>query len=236
MEGSRAVDNVDLIVEKGELSSIIGPNGAGKTTLFNVVTKRFAPDNGKVIFKDKDITSFPPEKICYIGIIRSFQRNNLFPMLTTFENIQSAILMYHRKQMDLFSRSSTLFREETLEVLSGIELTQMAEKIASTLPYGDQRKLEIGIALSFSPELLLLDEPTAGMSRHERFAMAELIQRLAHDRGLSIVFIEHDMDVVLSISEKVRVMHQGRIIAQGNPEEIKKNDEVKRVYLGEGKK
>jgi branched-chain amino acid transport system ATP-binding protein len=157
-------------------------------------------------------------------------------MFTAFENIQSAILMYHRKQMDLFSRSSRLFREETLEVLSAIELTQVAEKIASTLPYGDQRKLEIGIALSFSPELLLLDEPTAGMSRHERFAMAELIQRLAHDRGLTVVFIEHDMDVVLSISEKVRVMHQGRIITQGKPEEIKKNDEVKRVYLGGEKK
>ena len=230
--GIRAVDNVNIEVEKGELSSIIGPNGAGKTTLFNLITKNLAMDSGKVLFNGENINRLSPQAICYKGIIRSFQRTNIFPGLTTFANIQSAVLMRHRKSLNMFSRAARMFKDEIYEILSAIELTDQAEIFASTLAYGDQRKLEIGIALAFQPQLLLLDEPTAGMSHPERLATAALIQRLARERGLTVVFTEHDMDVVFSASEKITVMHEGRIIISGRPEDIKNSQEVKQIYLG----
>jgi len=232
-DGLCAVNNVALSIQKGELSSIIGPNGAGKTTLFNVITKIFAPTSGQIIFNGEDITKLPPYKICHKGLVRSFQITNIFPNFTVFENVQSAFLMVNKKHTRLFSNVTKMFKDETYEILSAIDLKEQASVVARNLPYGDQRKLEIGIALAFRPILLLLDEPTAGMSRLERFAMADLIQKITHERSLTVVFVEHDMDLVLSISQKLRVMHQGSIIAEGKPEEIKQNEEVRNVYLGE---
>lgn len=231
--GVRAVDQVSLSLEERGLTSVIGPNGAGKTTLFNLITGHLAPNDGKILFAGEDITHLPSYEIWYKGLCRSFQITSLFPSLTAFENIQLVQLTRHRKQFNLFQRATHLYKEETFEILKAIELEDKANMTVSSLPYGDQRKLEIGIVLASGSKMMLLDEPTAGMARVERLAMAGFIERLFQERGLSIVFIEHDMDVVMSISQKIRVMHQGRIIAEGSPEEIQRNDEVKRIYLGE---
>jgi len=231
--GLRAVNNVSLAIEQGELSSIIGPNGAGKTTLFNIITKNLTPTDGRTIFQNEDITRLPPYKICYKGLVRSFQKTNIFPNFSAFENIQASIFMYNKKQVNMLSRAHNMYRDDTDEILAAIELKENAHMPVSSLPYGDQRKVEIGIALAFQPKLLLLDEPTAGMSRVEALSMAKLVAKLANDRGLTIVFIEHDMDVVLAISQKIRVMHQGAVLIEGKPEEIRKNSDVRRIYLGD---
>ena len=231
--GLRAVDGVSLEIEEKELSAIIGTNGAGKTTLFNLLTGGSKCDSGRVIFNGEDITTLHPYEICQKGIGRSFQVTNIFPRLNTFENIQVAVLSAQGMSKKLFSPSRKMAQEETSEILESVGLSDQKDVLGSLLAHGDRRRLDIGIALAIHPELLLLDEPTAGMSPKESLEITELIQKLARERGLPLVFIEHDMNIVFSISEKVRVMHQGRIIFEGKPEEVKANDEVQEIYLGE---
>jgi len=227
--GVWAVNRINMKIEKHELTSIIGPNGAGKTTLFNLLSGNLPPSSGKILFDREEITFFPPHEIWYRGLSRSFQITNLFPALSVFENIQLVQMTRRKKQLDLLRSAADLYKEETYEILEAIELTDKANMIASFLPYGDQRKLEIGIVLASDSKMMLLDEPTAGMNSQETF-----IGKLFHERGLTILFIEHDMDIVLSISQRIRVMHQGRIIAEGTSDEISNNEEVRRIYLGEG--
>ena len=231
--GLMAVNEVSFNIEKGELSSIIGPNGAGKTTLFNLLTGHLPPDTGRILFKGKEITGLSPHEICRKGIGRSFQRTNIFPRLSAFDNVQVAVMSWRRKSSNIFLRAQNMLREETDEILESVGLGDKKEMTAGLLAHGDQRRLEIGIALGSYPELLLLDEPTAGMSAEELGRTVELIQGLARERGLTLLFIEHDMNVVFGISEKIRVMHMGRIIAEGRPEDVRANDEVQRIYLAE---
>ena len=231
--GLMAVNEVSLGIEKNELSSIIGPNGAGKTTLFDLLTGHIPPDSGRVTFKGRDITKLPPYTICRAGVGRSFQRLNIFPRLSAFENIQVAVFSAQRKSGNLFSRAEKMVLEETEEILASVGLEDKKGVQGGLLAHGDQKRLEIGIALACQPELLLLDEPTAGMSPEESGRTEELIQRLARERGLTLVFIEHDMNVVFQISEKIRVMHMGSIIAEGRPEEVRANEDVQRIYLAE---
>ena len=231
--GLMAVNEVSLGIEKNELSSIIGPNGAGKTTLFDLLTGHIPPDSGRVTFKGRDITKLPPYTICRAGVGRSFQRLNIFPRLSAFENIQVAVFSAQRKSGNLFSRAEKMVLEETEEILASVGLEDKKGVQGGLLAHGDQKRLEIGIALACQPELLLLDEPTAGMSPEESGRTVELIQRLARERGLTLVFIEHDMNVVFQISEKIRVMHMGSIIAEGIPEDVRANEEVQRIYLAE---
>lgn len=231
--GLMAVNGVSLRIEKGELSSIIGPNGAGKTTLFNLLTGHLIPDKGRILFKEKEITGLSPHGICKLGIGRSFQRTNIFPRLSAFDNVQVAVMSWRRKSSNIFLRVQKMLREETDEFLESVGLGDKKEMTAGLLAHGDQRRLEIGIALGSHPELLLLDEPTAGMSPEESGRTVELIQRLARERGLTLLFIEHDMNVVFQISEKIRVMHMGSIIAEGRPEEVRANEDVQRIYLAE---
>jgi branched-chain amino acid transport system ATP-binding protein len=231
--GLMAVNGVSLRIEKGELSSIIGPNGAGKTTLFNLLTGHLTPDKGRILFKEKEITGLSPHGICKLGIGRSFQRTNIFPRLSAFDNVQVALMSWGRKSSNIFLRAQKMLREETDEILESVGLGDKREMTAGLLAHGDQRRLEIGIALGSHPELLLLDEPTAGMSPEESGRTVELIQRLARERGLTLVFIEHDMNVIFQISEKIRVMHMGSIIAEGRPEEVRANEDVQRIYLAE---
>lgn len=228
-----AVNEVSFNIEEGELSSIIGPNGAGKTTLFNLLTGHLPPDTGRILFKGKEITGLSPHEICRKGIGRSFQRTNIFPRLSAFDNVQVAVMSWRRKSSNIFLRAQNMLREETDEILESVGLGDKKEMTAGLLAHGDQRRLEIGIALGSYPELLLLDEPTAGMSAEELGRTVELIQGLARERGLTLLFIEHDMNVVFGISEKIRVMHMGRIIAEGRPEDVRANDEVQRIYLAE---
>jgi branched-chain amino acid transport system ATP-binding protein len=234
--GLTAVYDVSLGIQQGELVSIIGPNGAGKTTLFNLLTGHISPDEGKVFFQGRDITRLPPHAISRMGIGRSFQRLNIFPKLTTFENVQVAVFSALQKSHQLFSRAKNMARVETEEILESVGLLDKKELKGGLLAHGDQKRLELGIALAVRPSLLLLDEPTQGMSPQETAQTTELIQKLVKQRGLTLIFVEHDMSVVFGISDNIRVLHQGRIIFSGKPEEVKNNNEVQKIYLGEKKK
>jgi branched-chain amino acid transport system ATP-binding protein len=227
-----AVNGASLRVQKGEIVAVIGPNGAGKTTLFNLITGVLQRDRGQVLFKGEDISGLPPFEICQRGIGRSFQVVNVFPRLTVFENVQVAVLSHQRKSNVLFRPAKNLAVAETRSLLENVGLAGKERDIVGSLSHGDQKILEIAIALGNEPELLILDEPTAGMSPEETLATIELIKRLARTRGLTILFCEHDMDIVFSISQSIMVMHQGQTLIQGTPEEVRNHPEVQSAYLG----
>jgi len=232
--GFQALCGVTLQVAPGEISAVIGPNGAGKTTLFNVITGHLAPDAGRIGFAGRDITGRPPHAICRLGLARSFQRTNIFPRLSVFENVQIGILSHEGRAYGLWVPARGLARDRTMAVLEDVGLAARAADPSGSLSYGDQKRLELGIALALEPTLLLLDEPTAGMSPQETRSSVALVERIARERKLTVLFTEHDMNVVFSVAQRIRVLHQGRIIAEGAPEEIRRHDDVKRVYLGEG--
>jgi branched-chain amino acid transport system ATP-binding protein len=231
-DGFVAVSGVSFQVNKAELCAIIGPNGAGKTTLFNLITGHLPLDRGRVIFNDTDISRLPAHKICRLGLGRSFQRINIFPKLTVFENIQAAVLTHHGKSLDFFSLVQSLFKAETEEILERVGLQEHRHKMSGSLAYGFQKQLELGITLASEPEMLLLDEPTAGMSTRETRATIELIGRIVREEGLTLLFTEHDMSVVFSISERILVLHQGQLIASGDPEHVRINPDVQKIYMG----
>lgn len=228
-----AVDGAELTIGKGELMAVIGPNGAGKTTLFNLITGQLKPDRGNITFMEEDITNLPPHQICRKGIARSFQIVNIFPRLTVYKNVQVAVISQQRKSNTLFHPAQSIAMEETNSILENVGILDKAWHIAGSLSHGDQRILEIAIALGNDPKMLILDEPTAGMSPEETSATMELIKRLAEERGLTILFCEHDMDVVFGIAQSIMVMHQGRTLIQGKPQQVRENEEVLRAYLGE---
>lgn len=234
-DGFVAINGVSFSLKKGEICSIIGPNGAGKTTLFNLITGHLPIDEGKLIFKDEDITNRRPYQICRLGIGRSFQRTNIFPRLTVYQNIQAAVLVHRGKSFTFLRPVDFFFQQETEEILERVGLNEYAGTVSGSLSYGFQKQLELGIALASEPELLLLDEPTAGMSAQETHHTMELIGKITREKGLTLLFTEHDMEVVFSISQRIMVLHQGRLIAEGDPGEIRRNPEVQKVYLGEGR-
>jgi branched-chain amino acid transport system ATP-binding protein len=231
--GFQAVGGVSLAVAPGSISAIIGPNGAGKTTLFNLITGHLRPDTGQVVFKGRDVTGIAPHDLCRLGMGRSFQRTNIFPRLTVFENVQAAYVSHRGRGWSLFGSVDRLYRDETEGILRAVGLHDRAHEESRFLSHGGQKQLELGIALALEPEILLLDEPTAGMSAGETRESIALIERLAHERRLTLLFTEHDMEVVFSISQHIIVLHQGHIIADGVPEEVRRDPQVRRVYLGE---
>ena len=230
--GFVAVGGVSLTVETRQIAAVIGPNGAGKSTLFNLITGHIMPDGGRVLLDGRDITGAPPHRICGMGIGRSFQRTNIFARLSVFENVQAAFLAHRGRGRNFWSRSEDFYREETAALLGSIGLDHQAGAVAGTLSYGNQKQLELGIALASDPMVLLLDEPTAGMSASETHETMRLLQRIAGERGLTLLFTEHDIEVVFAIAEKIAVLHQGRVLAEGRPEEVRGDPEVRRVYLG----
>jgi branched-chain amino acid transport system ATP-binding protein len=232
--GFLATSDVNLSVAHGEIAAVIGPNGAGKSTLFNLITGHIRPDAGQVRLEGRDITGAPPHLICRLGMGRSFQRANIFPKLTVFENVQAALIAHRRAALNIWSPSRDMFRAETNDLLLSLGLLTQADAISGTLSYCNQKQLELGIALAASPKILLLDEPTAGMSSLETKDSIRLLQRIASERQLTLLFTEHDMEVVFAIADRIAVLHQGRIIALGRPNEVRTNSEVRRVYLGEG--
>ena len=231
--GFRAVSGVSLTVETRQITAVIGPNGAGKSTLFNLISGYLRPDGGSVRLDGRDITGAPPHRICRMGIGRSFQRTNIFPQLTVFENVQAAFLVHHGHGRDFWARADALYRDETAALLAAVGLAGQENTVAGTLAYGNQKQLELGLALASEPAVLLLDEPTAGMSAGETHETIALLERIAHERRLTLLFTEHDMAVVFSIAQQIAVMHQGRIIADGSPATVRADAEVRRVYLGE---
>jgi len=231
-DGFMAVNGANLTVGKGEIVAVIGPNGAGKTTLFNLITGALKRDKGRIVFKGEDISELPPYEICKKGISRSYQIVNIFPRLTVFENVQVAVLSHQRRSSDLFRPAQGIAVNETKSILESMGLSGKEKSIAGSLSHGDQKILEIAIALGNEPELLILDEPTAGMSPEETQETMELVKRLAKQRGLTILFCEHDMDIVFSIAQSIMVMRHGQTIIQGSLEEVRSNKEVQEAYLG----
>jgi branched-chain amino acid transport system ATP-binding protein len=230
--GLSAVSELDLELSRDRVTSIIGPNGAGKTTLFNLITGRLSPSSGKILFKGHDITHLAIHEILLKGIARSFQVTNIFQGLTVYENIrissQSKIA-----GLNLFSKTSHLseVNQRALDLLKTLNLLERRDELAGNLSHGEQRILEVGMALATKPELLLLDEPTAGLSPEETSAFAQFVKEIS--RELTVVLIEHDMDVVMKISDWIVVMHQGRKLMEGTPQRVKENEEVNLVYFGE---
>jgi branched-chain amino acid transport system ATP-binding protein len=230
--GVAAINGVSLEFAERELRSVIGPNGAGKTTLFNVITGKLSADSGRIVFQDREITNKPPHEVVRLGICRTFQKSSIFPGLTTLENLRIARQIRVGGSHRLFAARDSLktVQEDSRAILQLVGLSDKANLLASNLSHGDQRLMEIGVALAGSPRLLLLDEPTAGMSPRETERTVRLVRELAKD--VAVILVEHDMEVVMAISDRISVMHQGTIIAEGAPEEIKRNDLVREAYLG----
>jgi branched-chain amino acid transport system ATP-binding protein len=231
--GLQATNDVNFEMQAGELSGIIGPNGAGKSTFFNLLTGYHKVDSGKIFFKGRDITNWPPHRICRSGISRAFQVSNIYPALTTYENIRQAVLAQQRRTLNFFTPARRLAEKETLELLEVAGLFEHANLIAGTLSQGDKKRLELAVALGSKPELLYLDEPTAGMSGEETHETMDLVKRLNQEMNLTILFTEHNMSVVFGYAKRLTVLHLGSIIAQGSPEEVRKNEAAQKVYLGE---
>lgn len=236
--GLTAVNDVDFHIEEGEIVSLIGPNGAGKTTFFNIITGVYEPTSGQVNFLGKEIHTLKPYEITIEGISRTFQNIRLFSSMTVFENI--LIGQYCRTEANLFNvifktKKATdeqeKAKERAQEIIDFLELGPIADEIATSLPYGDQRRVEIGRALATEPKLLLLDEPAAGMNTQEKKDMQDLIRKI-RDKGYTVLLIEHDMKLVMGISDRIAVLDYGNKIAEGNPQEIQNNERVISAYLG----
>ncbi len=230
-----AVDAIDLQLADGVLVALIGPNGAGKTTLINLLSGALAPDAGRVIFRGEDITRLPSHLRVRRGVTRTYQVMNIFPRLTVLENVLLPVLARQRRLFRFFSPTHTYAAavEEADHLLQEVGLADQRDQAAGELPHGDQRRLELGIAVAVQPVLCLLDEPSAGMNPVERTIVLELVRRLAHDRHTTFVIVEHDMDVVFSLAERIVVMNRGRILADGTLTEIRENRVVRETYLGE---
>ena len=231
--GLRAVEDVSLEVRQGDRHAIIGPNGAGKSTLFNLITGQLKPTSGKVVFDGRDITGKPPHVIARTGIGRAFQITTIFPKLTVLQNLQYAMLAHRGYTVRPFGIANRTFKAEAQELAEAVGLGAWAGLPAGQLSHGDQRAIEIAISLALGSKLVLLDEPTAGMSAYETDKAMELVRRLATERHLTLLFCEHDMSVVFSTARTVTVMHQGRVLTEGTPEQIRHDSDVQKVYLGE---
>jgi branched-chain amino acid transport system ATP-binding protein len=233
--GNNVIDKVSFSIPEGELSSIIGPNGAGKTTLFNLITGYYLPNGGKIFFQDKDISGMQPYNSVKLGIARAFQITNIFPRLSVLENIVATVITHQKGNLNIVTPTKKLkpIHEKAYEVLKSVGLAEMAHQQSGTLAHGNQKRLDIAVALALEPKILLLDEPTAGMSPEERRQTVDLIQQLWEKLNITMLFIEHDMDIVFGISQKVRVLCYGIMLAEGTPEEISKNEKVIEAYLGE---
>lgn len=231
--GLKVLFDVNLEVSEGERHAIIGPNGAGKTTLFNVITGTYHPSEGDVYFKGRKVTGFKPHKMVRRGMGRSFQITSTFSRLTAFQNIRMGILSKRGIRFNMFNFLDKMkdITGETDKVLKRINLDGQRDVPASALSYGKHRSLEISMALATDPDLVMLDEPTAGMSVDETHTAVELIKRLTE--GKTMVIIEHDMDVVFSLADRITVLHLGTILASGPPDEIRQNQAVKDAYLGD---
>jgi branched-chain amino acid transport system ATP-binding protein len=227
-----AVTDVTFGIEPGELVALIGPNGAGKSTLFNLISGILKPDAGTIAFSGEPISSLPPHRIAHRGVGLAFQITNVFSRLSVLENIQVALFSARGKSGSLWSYGPATFREEAREILAAIGLLERAGLGAGALAQADKKRLEVGIALAVRPRLLLLDEPTSGQSMEETDLTMALIRRINQEQALTVLFIEHKMDVVFGIARRVLVLHNGHLIADGEPRTVRANEQVQKAYLG----
>lgn len=227
-----ATKDVSFTVPEKQIRAIIGPNGAGKSTLMDLITNRTTPSSGKVFFRGEDITGMAPNKIVHKGMTKCFQISKLFGALTVYENVQIPRIEMNRKSFNLLPVRDSYLKEEVVQYLSLVGLQDKMNDVASYLSYGDQRRLDIAIALAMDPKLLILDEPAAGVAREEAYTLMQLIRDLAAKRDMTIIFIEHDMDIVFNYADAISVLREGELIATGTPDEIKSNAFVQEAYLG----
>lgn len=232
-DGLEVLFGINLSIKEGERHAIIGPNGAGKSTLFNLITGKYLPSRGKIFFKGQDVTGTSPFKLNRSGMARSFQITNIFRTMTVFQNLRNAILSKNEIRYNMFSRLSNMaeINSQTEKILDQIGLLDRKDAIAGELSYGQQRALEIGLTIATDPGLILLDEPTAGMSSEETREAVKLIERVT--KGKTLVIVEHDMEVVFSIANRISVIYYGEVLASGPAEVIRQDPKVKDAYLGE---
>jgi len=232
--GVQAVAGVDLAMPRGEIRALIGPNGAGKTTFFNMLTGQLKADAGEVRFNGERLSGLPPHAVWRRGVSRTFQITATFITLTALENVQVALFSHQKRTYSLLGSAARQPQADAARaLLDQVGLAAQADRVAGVLAYGDLKKLELAVALANQPAVLLLDEPTAGMAPAERGALMALTERIARERGLTVMFTEHDMDVVFSVADRIMVLHQGRVIAEGRPDEVRADAQVQKVYLGE---
>ncbi|MCK9909165.1 ABC transporter ATP-binding protein [Microbacteriaceae bacterium K1510] len=232
--GFVAVNGVDLQVKRGTIHALIGPNGAGKTTCFNLLTKFLSPSRGRILFKGEDITAMPPADVARLGLVRSFQISAVFPHMSVLENVRIALQRRRGGSFDFWRSASTLneFNDRALELIADVGLSSFADWVAVELPYGRKRALEIATTLALDPEMLLLDEPTAGMGHEDIDRIAQLIKRVSADR--TVLMVEHNLSVVSDLSDTITVLTRGRVLAEGNYETVSTNPEVREAYMGVG--
>ncbi len=229
----QVLTDVNYTLQKGELAAIIGPNGAGKTTFFNLMTGFHTVSRGRILFKGREITNWPRHKIAQTGITRAFQVSNIYPTLTAYQNVRQSILAQQKRTLDFFTHAEKMAERETSDLLEVTGLSCHAHTEAGILSQGDKKKLELALALASKPDLLLLDEPTAGMSSEETHDTMELVKRLNREIGLTILFTEHDISVIFGYAQKLSVLHQGVIVAEGTPDQVRQNEQAQKCYLGE---
>lgn len=229
-----AVDDLSFQLNKGELLALIGPNGAGKSTCFNMLTGQQKVSAGKVLLDGKDITGLRPREVWRQGVGRTFQITATYSSMTVVENVQMALLSHHRETLKFLPYAAYKYRDEAYVLLDMVNMQDQAERHCAVLAYGDLKRMELAIALAHKPKVLLMDEPTAGMAPKERVALMQLTANIVKDQGVSVLFTEHDMDVVFANSHRIMVLNRGQLIAEGNANEIRNNLTVQEVYLGGG--
>jgi branched-chain amino acid transport system ATP-binding protein len=232
--GFQAIRSVSLTLLRGERRALIGPNGAGKTTLFNLLSGNLRPDSGDVVFAGRSIVGLPPHLICKLGIARTFQITSVYTKLTLLRNVQATLFARGKRTNWLFHDASRVDADEAYSYLALVGIERFADRVAGSVSYGDQKRLELAMVLALEPQLLLFDEPTAGVERNARHELVELIKSLCDRKSLTLLFCEHDMDAVFSIADRITVMNHGEILAEGTSDEIRGNAEVRRIYLGAG--
>ena len=232
--GVHAVRGVSFELKAGEILALIGPNGAGKSTCFDMLNGQIAPDQGRIALLGEDTTGQKPRDIWRLGVGRTFQITATFPTMTVRENVQVALVSHERRLFNLVASTPKLMREQAGRLLELVGMSGYAERPCGELAYGDLKRLELAIALANNPKLLLMDEPTAGMAPRERIDLMRLTARIAREQTIGILFTEHDMDVVFEHADRILVLNRGSLIAEGTPEQVRANKEVRAIYLGEG--
>jgi branched-chain amino acid transport system ATP-binding protein len=233
--GIRAVRDVSFTADAGELVGMIGPNGAGKTTCFNMLNGQIAPDAGEILLGGRRLDGLPPHQVWRHGVGRTFQLTQTFGSMTVRENVQMALLSEKRRLFSFFSAATGFQTDRADDLLQRVGMREQAQRQCAVLAYGDLKRVELAVALANRPKLLLMDEPTAGMAPKERIELMRLTARIARDSRMGVLFTEHDMDVVFEHADRIMVLNRGGLIAEGNPAEVRANEQVRAIYLGEGR-